>query len=204
MQGLLKKPRSQAGSQQSEMQTDPAQPLPGQGGEPGPGAGMPGGQAGAQQPGAQQPGLFGQSQTGMDEEENDENHPVFKAAMTQVMTALYKNGAADKINEVMVSAQNPLDQVSTIAYELTAVADEKTGGELPEDLVVLLGSNVLAEVLDIAEGSGIDYQPADVAQAFKTMLLRYLGENGYDTTELDQAMSQVSPEQINQLAAEVG
>ncbi|MEX1198211.1 MAG: hypothetical protein WEB57_10155 [Pseudohongiellaceae bacterium] len=140
----------------------------------------------------------------MDEEENDESHPAFQAAMTQVMTALYKNGTADKINKLMVNAQNPMEQVSTIAYELTAVAGEKAGGEMPEDLVVLLGANVLAEVLDIAEGSGVEYQPAEVAQAFKTMLLRYLGESGYDTTELDQAMSQVGPEQINQLAAEVG
>ena len=44
-----------------------------------------------------------------------------------------------------------------------------------------------------AEAAGIKITAPEIAGAFKTMLLRFLGENGMDTTQLQQAMDQIDP-----------
>jgi len=188
MAGLLKQPRQQAQPQQ-------AQPMPEQPQQMDPNAAMP-----------QEP-MPGQEMPQGAQGEADENNPAFQAAITQVKKALYKEGAADGVNQALTTSSNPVETVSTLAYELTAIADEKTikdtGEKVPDELLMLLAGKVLAEIVDIAEGSGIQMSAADVAQAFKQMTLRYLGEQGMDTRELSAAVDQISPDQMNQLAAEV-
>jgi hypothetical protein len=183
MAGLLKKPRQQAPQQQAA----PAEQMPAE-------------QSMPQQGAPVQPGM--EDQAG----EADENNPAFLAAVNQVKTALYKEGAADSVNEALKTSEDPINTISTLAYELTAVADEKaseTVGEVPDELLVLLASTVLSEVVDIATASGIQLSAADIGEALKKMILRFMGEQGVDTRGLEEAMNQVSPEQMNQIAAEV-
>jgi hypothetical protein len=65
----------------------------------------------------------------------------------------------------------------------------------------LLAAKILQEVADIAEAAHINLKPSDIAMALKDMILRYLGEQGVDTSKLQQAMSQVNPEDFNQAVA---
>jgi len=141
---------------------------------------------------------------GMEQEgpEADENDPAFQAAIQFLKKALYETGAADQINQAIKRAKEPVDAIANYAYELVAVADEKTQGAVPDELLVLLASTALEEVCDIAEASGIKLQPADVASALKMIILRFVGEQGHDTRALHEAMNQISPEQINQMAME--
>ena len=57
---------------------------------------------------------------------------------------------------------------------------------------------ILKEVLDIGEAAKMGITPADAAEAFKQMLLRYLGENGADTAQLQQAMDKIDPSVFGQ------
>jgi len=43
--------------------------------------------------------------------------------------------------------------------------------------------------------------PKDAADAFKQMLLRYLGENGVDTSQLQQSMDKIDPKVFEQQGA---
>jgi hypothetical protein len=138
----------------------------------------------------------------MEEPESDENDPAFLAAIEFVKSALYESGAADQVNAVLQKSQDPVDEMANLAYELVAIADEKTEGEVPDDLLILLASTVLSEVAEIAEASGVELQASDIASALKMMILRFVGEQGHDTRALHEAMNQISPEQINQMAAE--
>ena len=186
MAGLLKQPRQQ--EQQAPVQAQPAQAAPNPNEQmPNPNEQMPGGE-------------------GMDEGA-DENNPEFLAAVNQVKKALYQEGASDGANKALISSQDPVDTVATLAYELTAIADGKveegSGRKVPDELLVLLASTVLSEIVDIATASGIEMSAADIGEALKKMILRFMGEQGADTRGLEEAMNQVSPEQMNQIAAEV-
>lgn len=134
---------------------------------------------------------------GMGEEaegpEPDESDPAFQTAMAYAMEALYEKGAAKDIAAQLKSAPSTVAGASDIAYEVTSVVDERTDGEVPDELLMLLGMKILEEVVEIADAAGLEMSPVDIADAFKQMLLRYLGEQGMDTTQLQQAMDQVDP-----------
>ena len=125
--------------------------------------------------------------------EPDENHPAFIQAMRYAMQVLYEQNAADDVAKQLSAGQDKVEALANIAYEITTVVDEKTNGEVPRELIALLAMGILKEVIDIAEATKMDITPADAAGAFKQMLLRYLGENGVDTTQLQQSMDQVDP-----------
>lgn len=123
----------------------------------------------------------------------DENNPAFKKAMQFAMHVLYEQDAADDVAKQLRSGADKVESLANIAYEITSIVDEKTNGEVPRELIALLAMAILKEVIDIAEASKMGVTPADAAGAFKQMLLRYLGENGVDTTQLQQSMDQVDP-----------
>jgi hypothetical protein len=64
---------------------------------------------------------------------------------------------------------------------------------------VLLGITVMQEVAEIGEASGVQYTGADLAEAFKTMLMQFLTEQGYDATELQSALAQVDTGAFNSM-----
>lgn len=138
----------------------------------------------------------------MDEEGGAEpdSDPGYMTALEYAMRALYEKGAADDIAKSLSTAQDPVEGLANTAYEITAIVDERTDGAVPDELFALLAAKILEEVADIGMAAGVDYKPSDVALALKQMILRYLGEQGMDTSELQQAMDQVDPEEFNRMA----
>jgi hypothetical protein len=131
---------------------------------------------------------------GADEDEGlDEENPAFKQALRFAMSVLYEQNAADDVAKQLRSGTDKVESLANIAYEITSIVDEKTNGEVPRELIALLAMAILNEIIDIAEAAKMGVTPADAAGAFKQMLLRYLGENGVDTTQLQQSMDQVDP-----------
>ena len=123
----------------------------------------------------------------------DENNPAFVQAMRFAMSVLYEQDAADDVAKQLKAGQDKVDTLANIAYEITSTVDERTEGQVPDELIALLGMAILNEVIDIAEALKLGVTPAEAAGAFKQMLLRYLGENGVDTTQLQQSMDQIDP-----------
>lgn len=140
------------------------------------------------------------SPSGEEGGEPGEDNPAYQAAMQFAMEALYGNKAAKGVAEALKAAQDPLEGLANTAYEMVSIIDEKTNGEVPDELLVLLATNVLEEVAEIGEAAGLDITPATVASALKMMILRFLGEQGVDTTQLEQAMGQINPDEFNKLA----
>lgn len=140
------------------------------------------------------------------EEANEENinvdEPNYKAAVEYLNEVLYSQAAAKDISKQLNSAQDLSDAMANVSYDITGILDEKTNGNVPDELLVPLAMKVLEEVVEIADATGLDPQPEDVATAFKKMILRYLQEQGLDTAQLDQAMKQVDPAVFRQAAEE--
>ena len=138
----------------------------------------------------------------MDEGEgpDPDTDPNYTTALKFAMQALYENGAAEGVAKSLRSARDPVEGLASTAYEITSIVDERTEGAVPDELFALLATKILGEVADIGEAAGVKYKPSDIALALKTMILRYLGEQGMDTTQLQQAMDQVDPEEFNRMA----
>lgn len=132
--------------------------------------------------------------------EMTEDDPGYTEAMAFAMEALYSNKAAFDVANSFKGAQNIPDALANTAYEIVSITDEKTDGAVPDELLVLFATRILEEVAEIAEAAGVQVKPSDVALALKQMILRFLGEQGIDTTQLQQAMDQVDPEEFNRMA----
>jgi hypothetical protein len=115
------------------------------------------------------------------------------------MEALYSQKAAKDVALALKSAPSPVEGLASTAYEMTSVVDERTDGEVPDELLLPLAMKVLEEVAEIGEAAGVKYQNSDIAMAYQQMLLRFLGEQGVDTTQLEQAMSQIDPAEFNRM-----
>lgn len=136
------------------------------------------------------------------DQQDPENDPGYIQAMTFAMEALYKNKAATQIADGLRKANDKVDAMANTTYDIVSIVDERTDGSVPDELLALFASRVLEEVADIADAAGIEVKPSDVALALKQMILRFLGEQGVDTTQLQQAMDKVDPEEFNRMAAE--
>lgn len=142
---------------------------------------------------AQQEEAAMQSVEQNDDAEPNEQDPNYQAALELAMKTLYQDGAAKDVATQLKAAGDKVSGLSDVAYEITSVVDERTQGAIPDELLVAFAMKVLEEVVEIADAAGLDPQPEEVAQAFQQMILRYLNENGVDTAQLQQAMSQVDP-----------
>jgi hypothetical protein len=129
-----------------------------------------------------------------------ENNPYFVQAMKYALQVLYEKGAAKDVAEQVRAGQDKVESMANIAYEITSTVDERTDGKVPREMIGLLAMAILKEVTDIAGAAKVNLSPVDAANAFKMMLLRYLGENGVDTSQLQQAMDQVDPSVFTQKA----
>lgn len=128
--------------------------------------------------------------------------PGYQQAMEFAMEAMYGQGAAKDMATSLKAGGDAVEAMSNTAYEIVSIVDERTDGAIPDELLVLFASRILEEVAEIAEAAGVQFQPSDVALALKQMILRFLGEQGVDTTQLQQAMDEVNPDDFNQAAME--
>jgi hypothetical protein len=134
-------------------------------------------------------------------EDLDENNPGFQTALKIAMQALYEAGAAEDAAQALLSAPDPIEGLANTAYEMVEVAASRVE-VFDEEYLPLLAIVLLSELTDIAEAAGKPYQPAQVAEAFKQMTLRFLQEQGADISELQAAMDQVDPAVFDQAAAQ--
>jgi hypothetical protein len=116
--------------------------------------------------------------------------------MAFVRKALYGAEAARDVAAGLKKARDPAQGLADTAYEMVTLADEATEGAIPDEQLIAFASEVLGEVADIATAAGVKVSGATIAKAVQTMLLRYVAEQGLDITQLQQAMSQVDPEEV--------
>lgn len=136
-------------------------------------------------------------------EGEDAPDPAYDAAYEWMLQKLYDKKLADKIVSVAKGEGDSIPMLTDMAYQLTAKADEATGGEVMEENLVSLGALALAEVFEVAVAAGAKFESADMASGLKQMVMRYLQESGIESgqlQQLQQAMNQVSPKQFNELA----
>lgn len=132
---------------------------------------------------------------------DEETDPAYAQALELAMQALYKNGAAEDIANTITKAQDVTQTLADTAYEICSIVDERTNGTIPDELIGVLASHILEEVSDIAEAAGLELTGAEVGGAMKLMILRFVGEQGMDTTQLEAAMNEVDPAEFDQIAA---
>ena len=123
-----------------------------------------------------------------DDESGGDDNPALQAAMEVVMQALYKNGGAKDVAKAM-QGNDPAKGLADISYQIVQVADERTNGEVPDDLLATLATSVVTEVAEVAEAAGIKVDGQVVSKAMQLMIVRFLQDQGVDPSQIQQQMA---------------
>lgn len=140
----------------------------------------------------------------MGPEPDPDTDPGYNQAVQFAMEVMYGQKAAKQIATGLKNSVDKVEGMANTAYDIVSIVDERTEGAIPDELLAAFATFVLEEVAEIADAAGLEVKPSDVALALKQMILRFLGEQGVDTTQLQQAMDQVDPEEFNRMAQEGG
>ena len=79
---------------------------------------------------------------------------------------------------------------------LFSSVDEATNGSVPDNLLLLLGLDMLNEVAEIANSAGLPVDSKTIAEAVQKFILAVVQDLGGDTSQVEQAMSQIDPAQV--------
>lgn len=142
-----------------------------------------------QQPQQQPPGPEQQPEGGGNEE-------AYNTAVTLARSALYGSGGGEAVAKALQGARDVSKALADTAYEMISIVDERTDGQVPDEMLVSLATEILSEVVEIGQAAGVDIKGADIARAMQSMLLRYVSEQGLDPRELQQAMGQIDPNKV--------
>lgn len=126
-----------------------------------------------------------------DEQEGGSGNEAYDAGMQLVRQALYEQGGAKDIAKTL-TGDNPAQALAEQAYKIIEIADERTMGEIPDDMLVEFAIDVLSEVAEIAEAAGGRIDGSVIAEAFSSMLKKFLESQGLDGTQVAQAMDQMN------------
>lgn len=129
-------------------------------------------------------------------QEPEQDSGAYDRAMGIAREALYGKEAARDVAKAMKAAKDPAEGLANTAYEMVTIADEATEGQVPDEQLVALASEILGEVADIAEAAGVEVKGATIAKAMQMMLVRYVTEQGMDATQLQQAMAAVNTDEL--------
>lgn len=97
-----------------------------------------------------------------------------------------KSNAAEKVASSVKSAKDPIAAMANTAYDIVAMVDEKTGGNLADEMLASAAAETLGMVAEVAEAAGIDVTPREIASATRIMLKRFLAESGEDPAAADE------------------
>jgi len=131
--------------------------------------------------------------------------PAYRAAMMVAMQSLYgKDAAASDVLQAIKSANDTVQAMADTAYKMVQIVDERTRGQVPDEQLVPLASEILGEVAEIMKAGGMVVTGRMIAEATKNMLLRYVREAGLNPAQLQAAMGSVDTSQLGQALDKIG
>lgn len=124
------------------------------------------------------------------DEQDGSNNPAYEAAMEVVMKALYKDKGAVDVAKAM-QGSDPAQGLADVSYQIVQVADERTNGEVPDELLASLAADVVSEVAEVAHAAGAQINGSVISKAMQLMVVRFLKDQGVDPAQIQQQMAAV-------------
>lgn len=130
--------------------------------------------------------------------------PEYLKARELMLSKLYEEGAAEGIANAMASAPDVVQGIVDQSMTLADVMEQATQGSVPDEEVMSFVIDIVQEVVDIAQGSGIQVSNGQIASAVREVLAQVVENLGGDSTSIRQEMGQMDPEQVGAEAAKIG
>jgi hypothetical protein len=137
-------------------------------------------------------GVLGSSEP----EYSEQTDAAVQSALSKLRAMLYEGDVADGLAEAVLAAPTPVEGVVDQAIALLGVAEESFGDSIPDEGFLFFGIGLMGEVVEIAQAGGVELSGRDIADAVREFLLQTVRELGGDTTQVEEAMQAISPDDV--------
>ena len=150
-------------------------------------------QRGAEVPMDTEPPMDTEAPAGAEGDMSTMDDPEYLAAKELALSKLYEEGAAEGIIKAMQSYPDPVAAIVEQAGTLLRLVDDAS--PVPDEMLLVLGLDLLQEVVDIGKSAGMQITGQVVAEAVRGFLAAVVEELGGDPSGVAQAMGAIDPQQ---------
>lgn len=133
---------------------------------------------------------------GQQPQEADQQNPAYMKALEMAKAKLYEEGAAEGLAQTLASAPEPAQAMADMARMMLQGVDDMTEGEVPDEMFMSLGLELLGEVAEIAQAAGQPIDGKTIAAAAREFILGVTEDLGGDTAPLKEAMGSIDPAEV--------
>lgn len=130
--------------------------------------------------------------------------PEYVQARELMLSKLYEEGAAEGIGQAMAQAPNLVSGIVDQAMALVDAMEEATQGSVPDEEAMLFVLDIVEEVVEIGQSTGLNITSRDIAEAVREVLAQVVENMGGDSTAIRQEMAQIDPNEIAGVADQLG
>ena len=156
----------------------------------------------AQQEGQEQPETGEAQDSGFGEEGGQS--PEYLQARELMLSKLYEDGAAEGIGRAMANAPDPAQGIVDQSMALADAMEQATQGSVPDEEAMSFVLDIVQEVVEIGQSTGVQISSRDIAEAVREVLAQVIENLGGDSQAIRQEMAQVDPEQVAMAAEQEG
>lgn len=143
------------------------------------------------------PGQQGMGQQDMkDEPATEEEQSYYDRAMLAVGRILYEKNAIKDFVATIKGSPNPAEAIARSTLDIVKGVDQKSGGQIPETMLVPIATDTLAMLIEGAQAAGTKIDGQVVAQATQSLIQQFMSENGADPREIQQLSSMIDTQGI--------
>lgn len=128
--------------------------------------------------------------------EDDGESPEFLRAREMMLSKLYEEGAAQGIGQALAAAPGVVQGIVDQSMALVDAMEEATQGSVPDEEAMAFVMDIVQEVVEIAQASGIQVRNAEIASAVGEVLAQVVENLGGDSKAIREEMANIDPEEI--------
>ena len=132
------------------------------------------------------------------------DNPAYMKAKELVLSKLYEEGLSEGLLKAIKSSPDLASGLAEQAQVVLSVADDNTGGSIPDELYMMFGIEMLGEVAEIAKAGGLPVNSTVIAAASQKFITNVVDDLGGDTTQVKAAMAQMDPAQVGKAIDSTG
>jgi len=139
-----------------------------------------------------------------EEKATDEEQEAFDRVVYAGMDVLHSEETKPKILEMLETGkENPGQILAQIAVMILKELDQKSGGSIPEEVILQSAEQILSLTAELAENSGIFQVDDKVSNSAAQNLLAQISESyDIDQSEVEELMKTVNEDEIKGIVTE--
>jgi len=135
----------------------------------------------------------------------EQEQALYDEFVTKAGELMYDEKIYQNLLKTMDLSKTPEDGLANIVYLIVTQLDEKSGGQIPEEMILPIAEEILAMAVELAgAANNLSYPDEVIEKALQLAVFRLLEAYGVDEGDITVALSEmgISQQQARQMVNE--